>query len=110
MVLFIVVKKHYKKFNQTDQGELRNALLQMVFMDQVGAVRTAIAGVISVLAESVFTLNGQWNELFTLLAQLAGDAEPSRQTLTYNLIGQLSEHIPEHLLPHTATLCQMVMI
>ena len=56
----------------------------MVFMDQVGAVRTAIAGVISVLAESVFTLNGQWNELFTLLAQLAGDAEPSRQTLTYN--------------------------
>lgn len=79
-------------------------------MDPISAVRTALAGVISTLAETVFESNGQWNELLALLAQLAGDADASKKCLTYNLIGQLAEHIPQHLAPHTPTLCQMVCI
>ena len=82
----------------------------MVFADPVGAVRTAVAGVIATLAETVFKVNNQWNELFSLLTQLVADADASKKSLTFNLIAQLAEHIPSHLLPHTATLCQMVII
>ena len=80
------VKKHYKKFHPQQQEQLRNALLQMVFIDPVGSVRTAIAGVISTLAETVFDINKEWNELLTLLSQLASDADTSKKSLTYNLI------------------------
>ena len=82
----------------------------MVFADPVGTVRTAVAGVIATLAETVFKVNNQWNELFSLLTQLVADADASKKSLTFNLIAQLAEHIPSHLLPHTATLCQMVNI
>lgn len=48
-----------------------------------------------------------WPEVFNLLLQLKQHPSPQSRSLTFNLIAQLSEHIPDRLAPHTETLTRM---
>ena len=81
------VSKHYKKFTPEEQTNVRTGLLNLATNDPINAVRTAIAGCISVLAKTVFHQQGNWPEIFTLLMQLAQDSDTSKRAMTYNIAG-----------------------
>lgn len=96
----------YGKLNPIHQSELRAALLNALINESVKVVKTALAGVVARLSKSVLAV-GEWGELFALLMQLSQDPNEHMRSLCYNLIGQLAEHVPEHLKAHTPTLAQM---
>jgi len=83
------VARHYKKMPPDQQAALRSTLLGMLTTETVGIVRTAIAGVVSALATTVFEIHDNWPEVFGVLTQLAQDPDDSRRSLTYNLLGQV---------------------
>ena len=99
----------YGKLNPMLQSELRAGLLNTLLNEPVKVVKTALAGVVARLSKSVLSM-GAWSELFTLLMQLAQDPNEHMRCLCFNLIGQLAEHVPEHLKAHTSTLAQMFIV
>jgi HEAT repeat protein len=99
----------FSKLNNTMQEELKIALLNIVTNEPIKVVQTALAGAVACLSKSVMA-KGAWPEMFNLLMQLAQDPREPMRSLCYNLIGQLAEHVPEHLKPHTNTLSQMFII
>lgn len=96
----------YGKLNPIHQSELRAALLNTLLNEPVKVVKTALAGVVARLSKSVLSM-GDWGELFALLMQLSQDPNELMRCLCFNLIGQLAEHVSDHLKAHTSTLAQM---
>ena len=45
---------------------------------------------ISALSTIVFNTQGTWQELFSLLMQLAQDSDALKRAMTFNLVGQVT--------------------
>ena len=73
-------------------------------------VRSAIIGVISSLARNVFSVDGDWPEVFNLLMELLQHSEPAMRELCFNLISQLSEYIADYLIPPYRNYCSNDML
>ena len=109
MFLFIYrINSLFSKCEANDQAVVKQKLLSLVTSEPVKPVRSAIAGIISSLAKNVFSVDGDWPEVFTLLTELLQHTEAAMRALCFNLICQLSEHITDHLLPHTHTIAEMI--
>ena len=98
----------FSKCQASDQASVKQQLLALAVSEPVKVVRSAIVGVIASLAKNVFSVDGNWPEVFALLMELLQHAEPNMRALCFNLISQLSEHITEHLIPHTDTIAEMI--
>jgi hypothetical protein len=100
----------YAKFNSQHQSELKNQLLSTMISEPNKAVGTALAGVVSIIAKTVFAKNEGWPELFNLLLQLSQDPNEALRTLNFKLLAQLAEQAAMNLKPHTTTLAQMFVM
>lgn len=109
----LILKKRinalYVKCSDIDKNNVKQNLLRLVTMEPAKPVRTAIAGAAASLAKNVFTSEGNWPEVFDLLIHLMQSQEESMRALCFNLLGQLSEHVAEHLKPHTQTIAEMIL-
>lgn len=109
----VLIKKKitslFSKCSKADQTNLKNTFISMLVNEPSKAVRIGIASVISLLAKSVLTTDGDWPELFALLTQLVGHAEEGYRSLCFDLLNQLIENVVKYLVPHTPTLVTMFM-
>lgn len=87
---------------------MKQQLLELAVSEPVKVVRSAIVGVIASLSKNVFSVDGNWPEVFALLMELLQHTDANMRALCFNLVSQLSEHISDHLIPHTETIAQMI--
>jgi len=99
--------KHYKKFPQNEQQQLKAQLLGLMVAEPNKAASTALAGAVAMLAKAIFSAEQSWEELFQTLLQLAQNPNEALRALDYNLLGQLAEHVAGYLKPHMTTIAQM---
>jgi hypothetical protein len=84
----------YSKYNSNQQAELKNGLITLLRNEQISNVATAIAGVISVTAKAVFAARQQWEEIFSLLVELAQHSEERQRILCFRLLFEVSRPKP----------------
>lgn len=99
----------FGKLNRSAQEELKTVLLNVLLNEPNKMVTTALAGVVASLSKTVLSTSA-WPELFNLLMTLAQDQREQMRCLCFNIIGQLSEHVVDHLKSHAATLAQMFIL
>jgi len=76
-------------FDEQRKMDTRNMLLRLMTAEPHKGVRTALAGVVSVLAQ-VILAKGEWPELFALLLTLAQDPNENLRALNYSLLEQVN--------------------
>lgn len=84
------ISSFYSKYPAPQQAELKKELLNLLLSEPHGLVGTAIAGVISMVAKSIFKANQQWPEMFQLLLQLAQDPNERLRVVNYKLLSEVS--------------------
>jgi hypothetical protein len=99
----------YPKYPATQQTMLKAELIRLILAEPESDVATAIAGAIASTASAAFEMGQQWPELFNLLVQLLAEPEERLRILTFKILGELAEMIPEHLKSHTSTIANLIM-
>ena len=103
------INNKFLKLSNVQQNEVKVNLLEALTTEQDRGVGLAIAGVVSSISKIVFNSQGGWPEIFTLLSTLAQQQDERLRGISYSLLDQLLEHIPEHLKPYTAVIVQMFL-
>jgi len=79
----------YGKYGAPQQTDLKRELLGLLLSEPNAQVGTAIAGIVAVVAKSIFKAGQEWPELFQLLLQLAQDPNERLRALNFKLLSEV---------------------
>jgi hypothetical protein len=103
--------KLYPKLSSQEKQQLRQQLLQLLVSNQEKVIGVALCGCVASLAKGVLVKDkSNMPELFQVLTDLSVSPDVRLRSLTYSLLQQIAESIPKKLIPHTATLADMMVM
>jgi hypothetical protein len=101
--------KVYSKLNEHDKNQVKQLLMNQFVTQEEKPVGIALAGCISSLAKCVFKDKKPMPELFQALTELSQHPHERLRSLNFSLLAQLAENVPKHLIPHTSSLCNLLV-
>ena len=87
------IEKHFPSVDASVQNLIKVEIINIMKAEPVKVVSVAIAGSVSTLARSIFSVEGgNWPELFALLMELAQSPIEQLRTLNYSLLEQVRKN------------------